>query len=536
MKNIWSFSLSVVWSLDKMKYLVDMLYNIEYFAFEFYIFYFQHNKAFLLFLFMSEYCFLFAIYSCKKNLEKANLLYSLLKNKLDLCNIVIVYGDPDILDSYRIDMDKYLVLKCGDGYEDLSQKTLLLFKTVFSLFYGFKGLFKCDDDIIPNINHLNSHIQYLLENDIPYSGNCCNSHSYISESHFYKPIPDLFRVPYLIPECSYCPGPIYYVGHKALDIFFHQAPVTNFFEDVMIGSNLNRFSIYPDHVDLFSNDFSENSLISTHIFDRKLRFIYVQLHGRLGNWLFQIFSAYGIAKRSGRALIIFGDDEDIPELFRGILLECGVFYVYRGDLDITNFVTYDETNENDPTKNCFEYNENLVRDDKDLFLCGYFQNEKYFKDYKTLVYKILENDNICARLLKMYPDLPNSYFIHIRRGDYVGSPLYEMDSDFYYRGAILYILDKDPNARFFVVSDDIEYCKTYSILSSVNATFIEGLGPIYTLYLMSLCSKGGICANSSFSWWGSYLNKSEDKTVIMPKQWINLSKPIDIYYENVVTL
>jgi len=480
--------------------------------------------------------FFFAIYSCKKNLEKANLLYSLINNKLYFCKIVIVYGDPDLKNSYHIDRDKYLVLRCGDGYEHLSEKTLSLFKTVFSLFYGFKGLFKCDDDIIPNINHLNSHICYLLDNDIPYSGNCCNSQSYISDSHYDKPIPKMFRVPYLIPQCSYCPGPIYYIGHKSLDHFANTPVIPNFFEDVMVGYNLNRFSIYPDHVDLFSNDFSENSLISTHNFDGTMRFIYIQLHGRLGNWLFQIFSAYGIAKRSGRVLVIFGDDQEIHELFRGILSEGGVFYVCRSDLDITNFVTYDESNENDPTKNCFLYNENLGLEEKDLFLYGYFQNEKYFINYKTSVYKILENTDICVRLLKMYPALPNSYFIHIRRGDYVGHPLYTIDYDFYYRGAIFYILDKEPDAHFFIVSDDIEYCKSYSVLSLAKKTFVESLSPIYSIYLMSLCSKGGICANSSFSWWGSYLNPSEDKTVIMPKQWINLDKPIDIYYDNVVIL
>lgn len=472
-------------------------------------------------------------------MERANLLYSLLKNKLDSCLIVIVYGDPELQDNYRIDMDKYLILRCGDGYEHLSQKTLALFKTTSLLFSGFKGLFKCDDDVIPNIAHLNSHIRYLLENDISYSGNCCKTNSYVSHGHYDKPIPDFFRVPYLIPKCSYCPGPLYYTSLKSINLFSNSQIVSNFFEDVMVGSNLNRLGVYPDHVDLFSNDLSENSFVSIHNFERKLRFICIQLHGRLGNWMFQIFSAYGLAKRSGRGLIVLGDDPEIPEMFRGILSEGGVFYVCRSDLDISNFVTYDETNENDPNKNCFMYNENLIRDfalDKDLFLFGYFQNEKYFMDYKPDIYKILENKDICARLLKLYPDLPNSYFIHIRRGDYVGNPLYEMDSDFYYRGAILYILDKDPDARFFVVSDDIEYCKSYSILSSVNATFVEGMGPIYSLYLMSLCSKGGICANSSFSWWGSYLNKSEDKTVVMPKQWINLSKPIDIYYENVVTL
>ena len=484
--------------------------------------------------------FLFVIYSCKKNMEKANLLYSILKNKLDFCKIVIIYGDPTINDSFVLKDDKYLILKCGDFYEHLSEKTVHLFRTVQSLYPELKGVFKCDDDIIPNLKHLNSHIHYLLENDIHYSGNSYKVDGYLTNSHFTKPVPEMFRVPYFIPPCTYCTGPLYYLGKNALDKFHRDVPLQlNFFEDIMVGAHLNRFQLYPDGINLYFDNISKMREISIHNIDWKTRFIYVQLHGRLGNWLFQIFSAYGIAKRSGRALLIFGNDPDIPKLFSGILSEGGVFYIRRSDLDITNFVTYDESNENDPMKNCFLYNENLVRDfasDKDLFLYGYFQNEKYFMDYKTDIYRILENNDISSRILKMYPSLPNSYFIHIRRGDYVGHPLYTIDYDFYYRGAILYILDKDPDAHFFVISDDIDYCKTYSVLSLANVTFVENLGPIYSIYLMSLCSKGGICANSSFSWWGSYLNPSENKTVIMPKRWINLDKPVDIYYENVVIL
>jgi hypothetical protein len=482
--------------------------------------------------------FLFVIYSCKKNLEKANRVYSLIKGKLDFCKILVLYGDPDISEEYLVTEDKYLILKCGDFYEHLSDKSISLFRAVKKLLPDIKGVFKCDDDIIPNIVHLNSHSRYLLENNIAYSGRAFHHESYSSDFHFDKPIPEEFKVPVSIPACKSCSGPIYYLGINAINTFDNDV-VNIFFEDIMVGHNLNRFGIYPDYNDLYADDFSKRGLISIHNFDGHIKFIYVRLHGRIGNWLFQVFSAYGIAKRSGRVLVIFGDDVEIPELFRGILSEGGVFYVNRSSLTISNYFTYDETDENDPGKNCFLYNENLVRDyasETDLLLFGYFQNEKYFMDYKPDIYRILENSDITNRLLKMYPALPNSYFIHVRRGDYVGHPLYKMDSDFYYRGAIFYILDKDPGAQFFIVSDDIEYCKTYDIFSLIKATFVESLGPIYTLYLMSLCSKGGICANSSFSWWGSYLNKSEDKTVIMPKQWINLSKPIDVYYENVVTL
>jgi hypothetical protein len=489
---------------------------------------------------MSDPKFLFVIYSCKQNFKKADLLYSILKHKLNHCKILIAYGDPTISGLFFIQSDKYLVLNCGDFYEHLSTKTLTLFHSFSNGFSGYKGLFKCDDDILPNISNLNSHINYLLENDIPYSGNCVENIEYITVSHYNKPIPQYFMTPYLIPSCSYCPGPIYYLDRKAINKFNGEICVhLNFFEDVMVGVHLNKCGIYPDKISLYSDDFSDKSSISIHNFNNKIRFIYIQLHGRLGNWLFQVFSAYGIARKSGRVLIIFGDDPIIPPIFSSILNEGQVFYVHRDELNMNDHITYDESNENDPTKNCFQCYDRIVQDiapETDLFLFGYFQNSKYFMEYKHDVYRILQNQDILTRLLTIYPSLSNSYFIHVRRGDYVGHPLYSFDYDFYYRSAIFYILDKDPSANFFIVSDDIDYCKTYEVFSLIPTIFVEGLSPIYSIFLMSLCYKGGICANSSFSWWGSYLNMNEDKTVIMPKTWMNISKPIDIYYENVIVI
>jgi hypothetical protein len=84
--------------------------------------------------------FLFVIYSCKKNLEKANLLYSILKNRLEFCKVVIIYGDPTINDTFISNNDKYLILKCGDFYEHLSEKTVCLFRTVRLLYPELKGV------------------------------------------------------------------------------------------------------------------------------------------------------------------------------------------------------------------------------------------------------------------------------------------------------------------------------------------------------------------------------------------------------------
>ncbi len=263
--------------------------------------------------------------------------------------------------------------------------------------------------------------------------------------------------------------------------------------------------------------------------------LYTELSGRLGNLLFQVFSSYGMSMKSGRNLIIFGNSAEIDPIFRTLP---NLKYMEKKHVHFHNLAIYDETNESDPIKNAFQFNPNIISlfGNNDGCLFGYFQNEKYFCDYRETIYKILENKEITDRLLYAYPSLPSHYFIHIRRGDYVGNHLYTIDYDTYYRSAISYVLEQDPMAQFFIVSDDVEYCKTYSVLSNLRLTFIENMDTIDTLYFMSLCSKGGICCNSSFSWWGSYMNPNKNKIVTMPRIWMNISKPIDIYYEGVIIL
>ena len=77
-------------------------------------------------------------------------MYNLLINKIN-AKILIIYGDNTIQNDYMI-IDNYLILKCNDNYEELSNKTLKLLNVISK--FKIKHLFKCDDDIIPNISKL----------------------------------------------------------------------------------------------------------------------------------------------------------------------------------------------------------------------------------------------------------------------------------------------------------------------------------------------------------------------------------------------
>ena len=544
--------------------------------------------------------FAFVIYSCKQNLKRAELLYSLVKGRLRHCSFYILYGDPELDVDYKVIDNKYIAVKTGDGYDHLSEKTIALFRSIVKISPTIKGCFKCDDDIIPHIGHLNQHIQYILEVSPDYSGKNIKHNETYATFQISKNVSDKYKRPIWVPTCNYCPGPLYYLSKTAM-MCFEKQPDFHLFEDVMVGMHLFINGFYPDDMPLIKEFKSNRNYISLHNDGGSRQYLFVLLHGRLGNHLFQVFSAYGIAKRSGRKLVIIGETFDVPDFLK-IIVNDGALYICKNDFDYLGLLKYDETNEQDPRINCFTYDPNILNNfgENPGLLNGYFQNEKYFCDYKRDVLRFLRNDQISARLLSSYPELSNSYFIHVRRGDYVNHPLYVIDYDNYYKSAIYFILDKDPSAKFYVVSDDIEYCKSYHVFSYFRQftnetvessskleftqqyppgtrencgtfssiipvtqngtnfevpkggrgpkggpgvppkfTFVEGLDALDTLYFMSMCSKGGICCNSSFSWWGSYLQHSWppiDKTVVMPKHWINLKKPVDIFYDGVTII
>ena len=160
----------------------------------------------------------------------------------------------------------------------------------------------------------------------------------------------------------------------------------------------------------------------------------------------------------------------------------------------------------------------------------------FFNFINILSIELFQNDEICAPLLLQYPMLEQSYFIHIRRGDYLNKGMYHFDKDAYYQLAIEHILEKDSDAHFFIVSDDVDFVKKYELLDKINKTVIEEMNTLDTFYFMSMCKKGGICANSTFSGWASQLNQNKDKIIIVPRQWINIDYPYEIPFDYTVAL
>lgn len=164
----------------------------------------------------------------------------------------------------------------------------------------------------------------------------------------------------------------------------------------------------------------------------------------------------------------------------------------------------------------------------DVFLDGYWQSEKYFSEIRDILHEEfqLKDKEELTRVFPKELEGSDSVSIHIRRSDYITNPTAANVLGFigieYYKKAIDYIRGKIQNPKFFVFSDDISWVKK-NLDTGVNSYYMEGNPDHIDLSLMNLC-KNNIIANSSFSWWGAYLNLNPEKIVIAPKNWFKDSK------------
>ena len=158
-------------------------------------------------------------------------------------------------------------------------------------------------------------------------------------------------------------------------------------------------------------------------------------------------------------------------------------------------------------------------------LNGYFQCEGYFKDFEEEIRRDLAPDaiRIPESSLAYRDQLRNSpsVSLHVRRGDYLGIPGTQCVDDGYHDRAILYLKERFPDLMFCVFSDDIAWCRTRFhgsefLFSDFPAMHAD---PLHDLVLMASCSHH-IIMNSSYSWWGAWLNPNQNKTAIAPASWM----------------
>lgn len=175
----------------------------------------------------------------------------------------------------------------------------------------------------------------------------------------------------------------------------------------------------------------------------------------------------------------------------------------------------------------YNFDSDILNISDNSYLEGYWGSEKYFKDSEEIIRKDFTFKNKPDVVnKKMITRIKNceSVSIHIRRGDYVRD---KKTHDFhgvcgldYYRRALEYMTRKVKKPYFFVFSDDIKWAKQNLILkySCVYVDHNIGKKDYEDMRLMSMCEHN-IIANSSFSWWGAWLNNNPNKIVIAPKKW-----------------
>lgn len=188
----------------------------------------------------------------------------------------------------------------------------------------------------------------------------------------------------------------------------------------------------------------------------------------------------------------------------------------------------------------FRYDPGVFLLEGDRYFEGWWQTEKYFAPFATKIRKELHfigdpgtnNEELIRRFLHPVGEksglVPVS--LHVRRGDALQNPDTFVCTELYYRNALNYIRNR-VKPHFLVFSDDIEWCQAHLALECDEVTFVDWnrSGESWRdMWLMSQCPVH-IIANSTFSWWGAWLDSTNDKLVLAPERW-SLARPKPFAY------
>jgi len=235
------------------------------------------------------------------------------------------------------------------------------------------------------------------------------------------------------------------------------------------------------------------------------------------NALFNTQYAYWLDVFNIQAEIATGEDLKKMNIFQNRIIN-RIFYLVD-DRFAVQFNTHIVTQ-----RYPYVFNSNYLSLKNNVYVQGYWADERYFKGSEGILRKefTLKNklDSKNRKILKQIQNT-ESVSIHVRRADYVTNKINipQFIGLDYYVNAIKKINKIIKNPAFFIFSDDISWCKGNLSPLLDKAYYIDHNQrekSYKDLYLMSIC-KHNIIANSTFSWWATWLNKHKDKTIITPK-------------------
>jgi len=250
------------------------------------------------------------------------------------------------------------------------------------------------------------------------------------------------------------------------------------------------------------------------------------LQGGVGNQMFQIAVAYSHAKKNSDTAVFDLNNSHTPHQGENISkYRNNIFREFNHMDNVYNICDKAFSQPGHSYCDIPYFNNQQLQ--------GFYQSEKFFLNVKTeLVDKLTsglnsENkklDNVINYIngLSEHNNLNPLVSIHVRRGDYIKFPsVHTLCGLDYYNNALSFMREKIGDFTAIFISDDKEWCKDNfkGIISPFN-------DEIEDLILMNNCNHN-IIANSSFSWWGAYLNQNPDKIVIGPKKWFGYSGPQD---------
>lgn len=271
----------------------------------------------------------------------------------------------------------------------------------------------------------------------------------------------------------------------------------------------------------------------------------VRLLGGLGNQMFQYATGRSLAIRLGAELLLDVSAFECDELrkyelanFRISARICNLEEFMRGGVKDGVFgrwaskvrgrrrwrtVVFKEPS--------FTYDPEFARLSAPVYLDGYWQSERYFADQAGLLRdEFVLKSPIDSRNERVIASIElagaASVSLHVRRGDYVSNPqtaqYHGVCSLDYYVAAIKYISSRVSDPVFFVFSDDLEWVRA-NLQTDHTVMFVDvndASQGAWDMELMRKC-RHHVIANSSFSWWGAWLNPHPDKIVIAPRRWFS---------------